>query len=1627
MELPGYHLLDICLQTANHRFWSGMRQADRKPVLLKGLLHHNAAWGQAWLQREARLLQRVAGSGVVELLDRVEWHGEPWLVFPALTQSLPLDRLPPKALDEADLYTWLRQGLTTLERIHGLGLHHGRIDCSHLLLDPEHPEFLLCGFSRACELPAEPPGLNPLPDSSPLRLFTAPEQSRQASGWVDSRADLYGLGACFCFLASGQAPPPPGITAAELVCNWQISPSVAGLIQGLLARHPRDRWASAQALAAALDRGEISPPPPYFRNRSPLALFLERQTRPDTPLKVTTLLVQGTLGAEQVDDIETLAADIRHSGQQVFVLPFSRGPRQPPWSALIALAREALRPLPGLPEETRRPPEPVSRYGDVFSAWGLSDSPSSALPGYSRSLAAFSELATWFFSHHPPRLVWIPRAEVADLAAIETLRYALDNPSLPPVILLVCTRNDHPVWQRRLKPRARFNLPVPEEEGTPPSAAAQSLPQRLRSLGDAFSLHDVVLLAGTGNPLADQLIPLLAQRVVVPLDESYRLWPHEAQPDFNLHLALSLTRLVPVTVTPTPEEEVAILLQSARNALRQRGPLAALDDLERALTLLLPLSEEAEAGLLTAVVAVCAQSCREGVIPLRAADLARALGRRIAFRERPGSFSLDMALLLAGEIQAPMHLHQAMKLVGMERSVHSRLDSTWQELLALLDPRAPGHRIATEDSPWQQSLSTHLFRFFWRHPHLAPAPAALAGHLLRRGSTRRSPHPMACCITAALSSRLLAGRGKTLLQRLRNMLGELSGATSREHKAVCSWWLDPWVSSWNDLKRSAREMAEAAEKTEDGELLAQALLLEMAGSLFGDGGDDLVALRIRAFLPSCPEPLVAESLNHLLETHANWRQGTDLTPAESDDTLLRETGLPLWPGPAIWLESLRLLNALLREDLPQALHAADRLEPVLRGTHPLLQGVVCFWATLARATLLDHCGPGMIPNLSTKLHRGIGQLRRWADLFPQTFAHRYHLAMALHCRLHRRSRQAMEHHQIAIHLARIHHFPLEQALALELAGRFHRQEGPSESATILLDQACSAYKSLGMRSKAADLRRRYPELSSLAPSPETRADQPTLETLVACRELSRNILTAEVEALFLQHLLERSRAKRGLLVFQFSSKPRIVAEYSRREGLRQFDLPLDALLLGNPLLPTKPMLDVLAKGRVWRGSTPWDYRTTPVEDLPYFRSHLPTGLWIAPLLTQEQAWGAVMLEFAGENRPPDPEMAPELDLYVQEGSITLSRSLWLARHREEGAPSPPQAAFTPARTPPTDTAELLPLLGATGHDLAQPLSALGLLLAQMERTAPSERERQRTLAAQSALAELAWMVEALITMAKSEATTLQVLPRLLPVQEVMAGVLRRLGASPGLRHVTSPLMVQTDPRLLELFLVTLWHHTHPSEGLLGARRHQARVRLGLWYQPGGEAPSGPTGAFRKLLARLLPALASAMGARLTDIPTAGRLHFLGLELPLAARARNGSEAETTGPNHFDLSVLIVDDEPSILHALEGLLRLWGCQVEGALSAEEALLRVENRGEPYDLVLSDLNLGPGIDGWQLLRHLRERGKGNWAIFTGRDAWNLPNDPLAEQVHRLSKPVPPEALRALLRKVQGDKTVQPGKIR
>jgi PAS domain S-box-containing protein len=125
------------------------------------------------------------------------------------------------------------------------------------------------------------------------------------------------------------------------------------------------------------------------------------------------------------------------------------------------------------------------------------------------------------------------------------------------------------------------------------------------------------------------------------------------------------------------------------------------------------------------------------------------------------------------------------------------------------------------------------------------------------------------------------------------------------------------------------------------------------------------------------------------------------------------------------------------------------------------------------------------------------------------------------------------------------------------------------------------------------------------------------------------------------------------------------------------------------------------------------------------------------------------------------------------------------------------------------------------------------------------------------------------------------------------------------------------------------------------------------------------------------------------------------EPPEPARSVAGAQTSASSRPR-GARVLVVEDEEQLARMARIVLTQHGHQVVVASSGDEGLERLDEQS--FDLVISDLGLGPGKNGWDLAGEVRERWPGTrFVLVTGWGAAIDPREAQARGVHEvIAKP-------------------------
>lgn len=342
-------------------------------------------------------------------------------------------------------------------------------------------------------------------------------------------------------------------------------------------------------------------------------------------------------------------------------------------------------------------------------------------------------------------------------------------------------------------------------------------------------------------------------------------------------------------------------------------------------------------------------------------------------------------------------------------------------------------------------------------------------------------------------------------------------------------------------------------------------------------------------------------------------------------------------------------------------------------------------------------------------------------------------------------------------------------------------------------------------------------------------------------------------------------------------------------------------------------------------------------------------------------------------------------------------------------------------------------LAAAGHDLRQPVHALGLSLAVMD--APPGQGALLD-AARSAQRAAATMLDALLDFSRAEAGVIEPKLRDLALQPLLHDLdheMAPLAEAAGLVYRTrdSALRVRADPALVRIILNNLVsnaiRYCRRGGVLVGVRRRGRHAVIEVWDSGIGIAADQHEAIFEEfhqlgnperdrskglgLGLAIARRIAMLIDGEIAVASRPGRGSVFRLALPLAGAAPVAAEAMAAGlaaPTH----VLVIDDDPVICAASAGLLVSWGHSCEAVADGAGARAALQRR-QP-GLILCDWRLASGESGPEVIAALRAMaGTPIPAILiTGDTAPDRLQDAARLGLPVLHKPVAPETLRSAM---------------
>lgn len=342
-------------------------------------------------------------------------------------------------------------------------------------------------------------------------------------------------------------------------------------------------------------------------------------------------------------------------------------------------------------------------------------------------------------------------------------------------------------------------------------------------------------------------------------------------------------------------------------------------------------------------------------------------------------------------------------------------------------------------------------------------------------------------------------------------------------------------------------------------------------------------------------------------------------------------------------------------------------------------------------------------------------------------------------------------------------------------------------------------------------------------------------------------------------------------------------------------------------------------------------------------------------------------------------------------------------------------------------------LAAISHDLAQPLNAAHLFTHALAQRLVHPEYRESVANIDGALTSAEGLLGGLLDISRLDGGRTRAKIEAFPMDEwlrSLAAEFSVLAEERGLRLdcVTSRAWVRSDPQLLrrvvQNFLANAVRHTRSGRIVIGCRRRGRNLSIEVWDTGPGIANADREVIFEEF--RRLGHSGEGLGLGLAIAERIARL--LKHRLRLDSRVGHGTAfsievpmtspmdlppptAATSEPPLPRLRLLVVDNDPAVLKAMQDLLVGWKAEVHVAQTPDQARRFFDTHGA--DLLLLDYHLDDHVSGLELRNALGPAATGIPCVIITADHGKTVTDTVAAAgCQLLHKPLKPLALRSLI---------------
>ena len=348
-------------------------------------------------------------------------------------------------------------------------------------------------------------------------------------------------------------------------------------------------------------------------------------------------------------------------------------------------------------------------------------------------------------------------------------------------------------------------------------------------------------------------------------------------------------------------------------------------------------------------------------------------------------------------------------------------------------------------------------------------------------------------------------------------------------------------------------------------------------------------------------------------------------------------------------------------------------------------------------------------------------------------------------------------------------------------------------------------------------------------------------------------------------------------------------------------------------------------------------------------------------------------------------------------------------------------------------------LAAASHDLLQPINAAKLYTSALRETVHHKGAADTIERLGRSLNSIDQLLHALLDISRLDSPGAEFNVTNFCINDTLRSIegdLAPLACEKGIRLdvVPSSKWVRSDQRYLmrsiRNLVVNAIQYTDSGRVIVGCRASRGKLRVEVWDTGVGITKADQTRIFNEFTRVASSRHAEGMGLGLSIVERACRHlgHKVGLrskpgigsvfslELPLAPAgpARQAEPAEAAENGALDLIVMMIENDPAVLHATTQNLENWGASVLGTSNTADALQLMDEIGTPPDIILADYQLDDGKTGIEAIHALRKASgiRIPAIIVTANRSKALVNEGAEIGVSVLTKPVQLPRLRALI---------------